>query len=149
MKYEAILIIGTGPNMSSGFVVALAFLIGSLAPAQNNPVPLTNQRLAPTAYTPTFKLNANGAAGPTTPKVQAKILDAYGRLPLRFEANRGQADAQVKFLSRTREYAIYLAQDEIVLALGGKLDAPKAEIEGTHHRAKPGTPSPGTGVLRM
>ena len=30
------------------------------------------------------------------PKVQAKILDGYGKLPLAFEANHGQTDARVK-----------------------------------------------------
>src|SRR5262249_48898653 len=38
-------------------------------------------------------------------------------LPLIFEANQGQADANVRFLSRTRSYAIYLEDDKAVLAL--------------------------------
>jgi hypothetical protein len=33
-------------------------------------------------------------------KAQVKVLDRYGKLPLSFEANRGQTDSQVKFLSR-------------------------------------------------
>jgi hypothetical protein len=43
---------------------------------------------------------------------------AYARLPLQFEANRGQADEQVKFLSRGGEHALLLAPSETVLALG-------------------------------
>src|SRR5215831_16715736 len=31
---------------------------------------------------------------------QARISEAYGRLPLSFEANKGQTDSQVKFISR-------------------------------------------------
>jgi len=43
---------------------------------------------------------------------------AYAKLPLQFEANRGQADEQVKFLSRGSEHALSLAPTETVLALG-------------------------------
>ena len=32
--------------------------------------------------------------------VQPRVDQAYGKLPLSFEANRGQTDSQVKFLSR-------------------------------------------------
>ena len=35
-------------------------------------------------------------------------LEAYGRLPLDFEANTGQTDAQVKFLARTRGGLLFL-----------------------------------------
>jgi len=49
----------------------------------------------------------------TTPK----IARAYGRLPLRFEANLGQIDSQVKFLSRGRGVSIFLTSNAAVLAL--------------------------------
>ena len=41
----------------------------------------------------------------------------YGRLPLSFEANQGQTDRRVKFLSRGRGYSLFLTQRETVLAL--------------------------------
>ena len=41
----------------------------------------------------------------------------YGSVPLHFEANAGQADAQVKFLSRGSGYSLFLTSDEAVLAL--------------------------------
>jgi hypothetical protein len=62
------------------------------------------------------------------PKAQATVLDSYGKLPLSFEANLGQADGQVKFLSRTGGYTLFLTGDEAVLALRGsaaKKPAPK------------------------
>ena len=37
-----------------------------------------------------------------------------------FEANHGQTDARVKFLSRTGGYTLFLTGDEAVLALSGK-----------------------------
>lgn len=53
------------------------------------------------------------------PADQARILDTYGKLPLSFEANRGQADAPVKFLSHTSAYSLFLTGDEAVLTLSG------------------------------
>src|SRR5580704_1702945 len=42
---------------------------------------------------------------------------AYGDLPLSFEANRGQADSQVKYMARGRGYTLFLTPKETVLAL--------------------------------
>ena len=54
------------------------------------------------------------------PARQAKVAESYGKLPLSFEINRGQADSRVKFLSRTSGYSVFLTGDEAVLALSGK-----------------------------
>ena len=48
---------------------------------------------------------------------KSKIQNAYGRLPLSFEANLGQTDARVRFLARGGGYTIFLTADEAVLAL--------------------------------
>jgi len=46
------------------------------------------------------------------------VVDAnYGKLPLSFEANRGQADKQVKFLARTASSSLLLTNNEAVLTL--------------------------------
>ncbi len=46
-----------------------------------------------------------------------RALSAYSHLPLIFEPNQGQTDAQVKFLARGRGYGLYLTDQEAVLAL--------------------------------
>ncbi len=51
------------------------------------------------------------------PGARARLVNNYGRLPLRFEANSGQTDARVKFLSRGRGYTMFLTGDEAVLSL--------------------------------
>src|SRR5260370_37578622 len=90
---------------------------------QSNPVPLINQ--------------SKGVVSPISasqadPKAHASILDSYGKWPLSFEANRGQADARVKFLSRTAGYWLFLTGDEAVLTLsGGKENTHKEKIAGT------------------
>jgi hypothetical protein len=109
---------------------------------QSNPVPLVNQ---------SAKVVPPISASQSDPKSQARILDNYGKLPLTFEANHGQADARVEFLSRTGGYSLFLTGDEAVLALGGsKADAYKAKTAGGARTLQTNTakPRPG-GVLRM
>jgi hypothetical protein len=48
---------------------------------------------------------------------QPRLADAYGKLPLSFEINRGQTDSQVKFLSRGSGYSLFLTGNEAVLSL--------------------------------
>jgi hypothetical protein len=80
---------------------------------------------------------------------QARAVAAYGKLPLGFEANQGQTDSRVRFVSRGSGYLLYLTPDAAVLALESerpqlsgrtsKLPQPGREI------AKPAPPA----VLRM
>jgi hypothetical protein len=48
---------------------------------------------------------------------RAFIDEAYGKLPLSFEANQGQVDDRFKFISRGQGYSLFLAANEAVLAL--------------------------------
>jgi len=50
-------------------------------------------------------------------RAQPRLEASYGKLPLSFELNRGQADAQVQFLSRGSGYTLFLTHDEAVLSL--------------------------------
>src|SRR5262245_46863710 len=43
--------------------------------------------------------------------------DAYGKLPLSFEANRGQADGRVMFLSRGSGYSLFLTATEAIFRM--------------------------------
>src|SRR6187549_1784215 len=61
------------------------------------------------------------AIAPTTPPVPspslARLESAYGHLPLSFEANRGQWDPAVQFVTRGRGHQLFLTPTEAVLAL--------------------------------
>ena len=62
--------------------------------------------------------------------LQAQSVDAmYGKLPMSFEANMGQADPSVKFLARGRGYGLMLTGSEAVLVLqpGSKAMAAKGQ----------------------
>jgi hypothetical protein len=47
----------------------------------------------------------------------AELAVQYGKLPMGFEANQGQTDPQVRFLSRGNGYSLFLTDREAVLAL--------------------------------
>ena len=49
--------------------------------------------------------------------VPSAVSDHYGTIPLSFEANHGQADAQVQYLSRGPGYGLFLTGSEAVLSL--------------------------------
>lgn len=49
--------------------------------------------------------------------VSIRVQESYGKLPLAFEANRGQTDGQVQFFSRGSGYSLFLTSTEAVLRL--------------------------------
>ena len=65
------------------------------------------------------------AASPTAPAAkspsanQAKLAQSYGKLPLSFEANQGQTDSSVQFLSHGQGYTLFLRSGEAVLVQRG------------------------------
>jgi len=48
---------------------------------------------------------------------RARLAEAYGRLPLSFEVNRGQAPDSVRFLARGQRYTLFLSADEALLGI--------------------------------
>jgi Beta-propeller repeat len=59
------------------------------------------------------------AAAWARPAEPALALEAYGKLPLSFERNQGQADSRVKYLSRGGGYSLLLTPSEAILSLRG------------------------------
>src|SRR5579875_2827394 len=54
--------------------------------------------------------------------------DAYAKLPLSFEENQGQTDAQVRFLSRGANYSLFLTDSEAVLSLHANSRETKPDV---------------------
>src|SRR5271170_6172880 len=82
---------------------------------------------------------------------KAALAENYGKLPLSFEANQGQADPQVRFLSRGQGYSLFLTDTEAVLSLRRPV---KAKPENLRHgllrpSGKPDELSFKTDVVRM
>jgi MBG domain (YGX type)/Beta-propeller repeat len=47
----------------------------------------------------------------------ARLAQNYGKLPLSFEANQGQSDPQVRFISRSKGYSLFLTDTAAILSL--------------------------------
>src|ERR1700689_3518577 len=68
-------------------------------------------------------LTSHAQEGPATPSSRTAASEVstvnsnYGRTPLLFEANQGQTDSRVKFLSRGSGYSVFLTSGGMVLAL--------------------------------
>src|SRR5882672_3549238 len=62
-------------------------------------------------------LFVSGLTSPAIAATEARVSESYGKLPLHFEANRGQTDKAVRFLSRGAGYSLYLTSGEAVLVL--------------------------------
>jgi len=65
----------------------------------------------------TFRAGAGVSDDRVDPAKRAQIMKSYGQLPLQFEANRGQTDARVKFISRNSGHTLFLTANEAVLNL--------------------------------
>ena len=85
-----------------------------------------------------FVLAIGATALRQAPKAQAsmeggrveEMKRAYGRLPMNFEANRGQAAEEVRFLARGHGYQVFLTDAEAVLRLQAGEAAPGEAGDG-------------------
>jgi hypothetical protein len=80
------------------------------------------------------------------------VNEAYGKLPLSFEANRGQTDAQVRFLARGSGYSLFLTSEEAVLILNRSWGRGATALEGAaleHNQRDPKPQPPAPAALRM
>jgi hypothetical protein len=110
--------------------------------SQSNPVRPGSQ---------TAKFGPRTSSSQAGPKAQAKLLASYGTLPLSFEANQGQLDERVKFVTRAGSYTLFLTRDEAVLAFSGKKSNPNnARIGAAAFTLSHGMATPNVrGVLEM
>ena len=81
----------------------------------------------------TVKQTSHDAAAQPDAATKARLNEAYGQLPLSFEANVGQTDPQVDFISRGSGYTLFLTPREAVLAL--RAASASAPTGGDHQSA--------------
>ena len=104
---------------SLAYVVILSLFISgllTLTPDRSHASNNTLQR----SLTPTLKEPSEKSASETRAvdeATRARVSEAYNRLPLSFEENRGQVDKEVKYLVRGSGYTLFLTPTEAVLAL--------------------------------
>ena len=95
----------------AAWLVAFIALLLAVQPALH-----TTPNLAGTETAPSAQASAPGPATASEAD-RTSALREYGRLPMRFEPNRGQTDPRVRFLSRGGGYTLFLTPDEAVLTL--------------------------------
>jgi hypothetical protein len=103
-----------------GSIIALALI--SLLQAPIGPAPAQRGRASADwvhdAHLLNHERSVSRAPSPDIDqKTRARVSEAYGRLPIRFEENAGQTGAEVKFLARGGGYNFFLTQSEAVLIL--------------------------------
>jgi hypothetical protein len=85
--------------------------------------------------------------------IGVRLGEAFGNVPLGFEANRGQTDSRVKFLSRGGGYELFLTSREVVMLLknGGRGSADRGQESPKGNSPTPasGSQLPTSSVLRM
>ena len=75
----------------------------------------------------------------------AKTQEAFAKLPLSFEANRGQTAKRVDFVARGNGYSLFLAPTEAIFALQNAVERPKTKAGAD----KAGKPSRSSRLLRL
>jgi len=85
---------------------------------------------------------ANAGQSTSHAAIQPKLVDAYGKLPLAFEANQGQSDQPVRFLARGNGFVLFLTADSAVLTLrplrkGGSNDNAEPVKSGAESQPSP------------
>jgi Beta-propeller repeat len=102
-------------------------------------------RDTPRRLTPAAPLKGGLSRQPETSQPQ---LSAYGKLPLSFEANQGQADPKVKFLSRGNDHTLFLTSTEAVLTMR-IAERGEKKSDSPVQTPQPELPNPQSTVLRM
>ena len=104
-------------------VVSFGVAKAGLKPSvSENKVWILNSRSSPGLITNSVLLKSK-----LPDEARAQVQEAYGKLPLSFEENQGQADRQVKFLSGGSGYGVFLTSTETVLQLPISEDGPRTE----------------------
>ncbi|MGH9940885.1 MAG: SBBP repeat-containing protein, partial [Pyrinomonadaceae bacterium] len=98
-------------------VIALASLLPLLGIVSWLISPPSSQQQPRWAQDKSRELHTSDSLRQAGEAERARAQKATAQLPLQFEANRGQTDAQVKFFARGSGYGLYLTPTEAVLNL--------------------------------
>ncbi len=106
---------------------------------------LTSFTIAPALQSPAKTIEANQPSSEARSRPASKATDAankmrvseaYGKLPMSFELNRGQTDRRVKFLAHGSGYTLLLTSSETVLSLRNeKAVSSSPGSENSHYAA--------------
>ena len=107
-------------NFFAVTAVLFAAITGSSVRGQNATTTVAAGTFPTAVAVPASLTSAAGHASQATNSAAAKkaqLAQAYGKLPLSFEANQGQADKNIRFLSSGGGYSLSLTDSSAVLTL--------------------------------
>src|SRR6516225_3323534 len=117
--------------MLSGILLIITLVVVSLQHSFRSRAGLVTRSSG--SHDPDGPAASNTTALPSL-TVRARLVETYGKMPLSFEANQGQTDPQVKFLSRGSGYTLFLTGNKAVLGL--RTPERKASIETQQPRRR-------------
>jgi len=132
-----------GASSGSPSWLALAQAQGRVNPAIN---PLAFPDLINSAHRQPVVDVQQGGTEINDASARAGMMESFGRLPLAFEANAGQVDATVKYLSRGRGYTLFLAAGEAVLSLQASRADKGRRVGGREAEVAESAPAPAAAV---
>src|SRR5271170_307141 len=139
-RHRSAKVAGASPlRATSASSARMALPSFTAAPALTLLSPANSQstKLTPALKSAALALPSAMASSPgTLPVTTAQAMKVFAGLPMSFEANQGQTDPRVQFLSRGAGYTLFLTHDEAVLALPTKTHgrAPNSRTGKTHGR---------------
>jgi hypothetical protein len=77
----------------------------------------------------------NNADSAAQTAAKNRLSQAYGKLPLSFQANRGQTDSRVDFIARGSGYSLFLSPSEAVLSLSPSVKKERSSTDSTRKPA--------------
>ena len=109
----------------------------------------------PRSHQPRAAKSASSASSlsKTIPATRDRLQAAYATLPLAFEPNQGQTDAQVKYMARANGYTLFLTNQDAVFAFHSKTSANQLRMRGqaamAHASSAPVAKEKPPAVVRM
>src|SRR5437016_14301790 len=85
--------------------VSLAFVLSMVLPAARTSARVAREQARTTS---TSSSVTNGRSRNPLSELQPQVAQAYGKLSMYFEANRGQTDGRVNFIARGGGYTLFL-----------------------------------------
>jgi hypothetical protein len=145
-------LVGLGVVAAILLIVALAVFAGSLLETMSWSIDSVLQ-LTQQPHLLLRQPNPPANSAHSQPTNQLRVSEDYGKLPLYFEANRGQTEPQVKFVSRGSGYTLFLTRDgeaALVLRKGEpKRDQLQTAALASAAVAPQAEPAGATAVVRM
>src|SRR5947209_6422167 len=116
---------------------AFAILLVSILHSLILPTPFSNVSARERKAATSMAFKSAPAATQDTAAAQAQAHETFGKVSLTFEANEGQTDPQVKFLTRANGATVFLTPTEAVFALRNSVCGLRSEKQTTTQTVEP------------